>query len=392
MLSCTILRPGPSQRPEVLNTPRSDHTATLLNNGTVLIAGGEDSNGLFLSSAELYNPATGTFAPTGSMNATRSNHTATLLNDGTVLIAGGQQSFNGPPTGSELYDPASETFSPTTGSLNIPRFNHRATLLNDGTVLIAGGSVPAANGFNFTSSAELYDPATGTFTLTGSMNTARAGFSAILLNNGTVLVASGSSTVASPELYTPWDGTFSPTQGLPGTDPFDATATLLTNGTVLFAGGAFNPTIAELYDPLAGTFSYTSSLNQGRFFHTATLLTNGTVLIAGGISNNSITNSAELYEPVTLTPPSLLSIAVTPAVATLSPGATQRFIATGTFSDNSTEQLASVMWSTSDATVAQISNDASNHGVALAVAPGNVTITGAVGTVSGTATLTVNNP
>jgi len=114
------------------------------------------------------------------------------------------------------------------------------------------------------------------------------------------------------------------------------------------------------------------------------------VLIVGGYGSSSTLASAELYEPATLTPPNLVSIAVTPATFTLSAGTTQQFIATGTFSDNSTAQLASVTWSSSDTTKAQISNDASNHGMSLAIAAGTVTITAAAGNVSGTATLTVH--
>ena len=147
---------------------------------------------------------------------------------------------------------------------------------------------------------------------------------------------------------------------------------------------------AELYNPATGTFTPTGSLNTARDWHTATLLNNGMVLMAGGYGDSSgILASAELYEPATLTPPDLESIAITPATSTLSPGTTQQFIATGTFSDSSTEQLASVTWSSSDTTLAQISNDASNHGVSLAIAAGTVTITATAGSVSGSATLTV---
>ncbi len=99
------------------------------------------------------------------------------------------------------------------------------------------------------------------------------------------------------------------------------------------------------------------------------------VLIAGGEGSGGALASAELYEPATLTPPDLESIAITPATPTLSPGTTQQFIATGTFSDTSTEQLASVTWSSSNTTLAQITNDASNHGLSLAIAPGSATST-----------------
>ncbi len=161
---------------------------------------------------------------------------------------------------------------------------------------------------------------------------------------------------------------------------------------VLTAGGSDNGTSglpsAELYDPANGTFTPTGNLNTARFDHTATLLNNGMVLMAGGY-NNAFLASAELYEPATFTPPNLESIAVTPGTSTLSPGGTQQFIATGTFSDGSKQQLASVTWSTSNPAVAQITNDWSNHGLGLAIAAGTVTITATDGSVSGTAKLTV---
>src|SRR5208337_3478627 len=136
-------------------------------------------------------------------------------------------------------------------------------------------------------------------------------------------------------------------------------------------------------------FVYTGNLNIARDNHTATLLNNGMVLMAGGEGSSGYLASAELYEPAAFTPPDLVSVAITPATSTLSPGTTQQFIATGTFSDSSTEQLASVTWSSSETALAQISNDATNHGMSLAIAPGTPTITATAGSVSGSATLTV---
>jgi len=377
-----------------MNTPHDRGTAALLDDGTVLLAGG---NPYGPASAEIYDPATGTFTPTGSLNNDRFYATATLLNNGIVLMAGGYDYDGslGPITGAELYDPTTGTSS-YTGSMNTARQQHTATLLNNGTVLIAGG---AGSGNNPLASAELYNPATGTFSYTtGRMNDARVSPTATLLNDGTVLIAGGwysSSDLVSAELYNPTTETFSYTTGSLNAARAWSAATLLNNGMVLLAGGTPNApggmASAELYDPASQTFSYTDSLNTARAQGTATLLNNGMVLMAGGqrTSWSDDLASAELFVPATLTPPNLESIAITPATSTLSPGGTQQFIATGTFSDGSKQQLASVTWTSSKPNVAQISNDGSDPGVGLAIAAGTVTITATDGSVSGTATLTV---
>jgi hypothetical protein len=179
-----------------LGTARDSHTATLLQSGKVLVAGGENGSGP-LSSAELYDPATGMWTTTGSLGAARYGHTATLLQSGKVLVAGG---FNGSNLSSaELYDPATGMWT-TTGSLAAARKAHTATLLQSGKVLVAGGLNDSA----VLSSAELYNPATGTWTTTSSLAAARDGHTATLLPSGLVLVAgglNGSADLSSAERY-----------------------------------------------------------------------------------------------------------------------------------------------------------------------------------------------
>jgi len=318
---------------------RAFHTATLLANGQVLVAGGlcrhstQCDTPTVLASAELYNPSAGTWTVTGSMPTPRYLHTATLLNDGQVLVTGG---FNGSASldSAELYDPSTGTWS-TTGSMTVARESHGAALLEDGEVLVAGG-------YNFTylSSAELYDPTTGTWRSTGSMINPVTS-QATRLEGGRVLVAGDNGGQA--ELYDPSTGTWTLTSGMhfpgqisttavlltsgdvlvygtqdypewasefynPSTNVWTATRgqlyghafhgpiTLLNTGKVLLAGGYYN--LAMLYDPSTNYWTLTGNLNQSRDNPTLTLLPNGQALAAGGVSTNSMSlRSAELYTP-----------------------------------------------------------------------------------------------
>jgi WD40 repeat protein len=285
-----------------MHTPHNAASATLLPNGQVLVAGGSDSLGP-LASAELYNPATGTWTVTGSMHTARYQHMATLLQNGQVLVAGGYNENISPPflTSAELYNPSKGTWT-VTGSLHTARIYDTMTLLNSGQVLVAGGYNTTST-INILASAELYNPATGKWTLTSTMHTARTGHAAALLANGQVLVSAGessSSFLTSAELYNPANGAWTLTGSLHAARD-QHTATLLSNGQVLVAGGQ-NGTIfiagAELYNPSTGAWTTTGSLHTPRIEHTETLLPNGQVLVAGGLdSNYNYLASAELYTP-----------------------------------------------------------------------------------------------
>ena len=236
-----------------LITARTGATATLLPNGEILIAGGSSDGTATnaLNTAELYNPVTGAFTVAGSgsgsvMKAARFGATATLLTNGQVLIAGGENS-NGALSSAELYDPATDTFTATTGPLGTARYDAAAALLANGSVLIAGGT-----GSGALNSAELYSA--GTFASAGTMTAARTGATASLLLNGNVLVAGGSTNTA--EIYNPTTPAFTASSSTLSYAPVNGTATLLPNGMVLLVGGASGAT-AELYDPDGDEFDAT---------------------------------------------------------------------------------------------------------------------------------------
>src|SRR6266852_6268626 len=259
-----------------LNTARNSHTGTLLTNGNVLVAGGILGiiNGTVTcnATAELYNPSTGQWATTGSMTVPRCYHGATLLTDGTVLVAGGGTIFS-PDSSAEIYDPLKGTWK-ATGNMNVARAVTAATLLPSGQVLISGGNPTSAGG----RSAELYS--NGHWRLTTSMNVLRQSLTATLLTNGDVLVFGGSNLESNAtEFYNPKPATWSRTHCFCVSPPIGGqTETLLPNGKVLIAGGVNEYHFffgARLYDSAANSWSFATNMNTVRSGHTATLLRNG---------------------------------------------------------------------------------------------------------------------
>jgi N-acetylneuraminic acid mutarotase len=272
-------------------------TATLLQNGKVLVVGSLDRV------THLYDPATGSWTTTGNLNQGRRLQSATLLPSGKVLVAGGSDINGTSLATAEIYDPVTGAWTPT-DALAKRRSGHTATLLGNGKVLVAGGYffVPPANGDDgVVESAEIYDPATGVWSATGGLQSARAGHTATLLPNGTVLVAGGSNVnlLATAEVYDRVTETWTATGSL-AAERYAHTATLLPNGRVLVVGGTSYVATAELYDPGVGSWSAAGDLRNVRAYHSATLLANGRVLVAAGSAGPPLA-SAELYDPDSLT-------------------------------------------------------------------------------------------
>ena len=303
-----MLQEGPAGRllpTGALGEARADHTATLLPDGRVLIAGGMVENGVFLDTMELYDPKTGTFRSAGTMSSKRVGHTATLLPSGKVLLTGGmaERSFEGGlhsinSSAADLYDPQTGKVTPA-GSMTVARAAHEAVLLPSGKVLLIGGY----DGRHYLDSVEIFDPCTRTFAMAGKLAQPRGGAVAVLLptrdgaDGGKILIMGGASgenerdhiVLGSAELFDPNNGT-SVKVGDMSMRRYKHAATLLADGRVLITGGSDDRDwgnmydTAEIYDPVTHRFTPTAKMLSKRFKlpHATVLLKNGKVLVAGG--------------------------------------------------------------------------------------------------------------
>jgi hypothetical protein len=280
-------------------------SVTLLANGDVLLAGGTDGSGTagFTAAAELYNPSTGQWSTTGSMASARNNQAAVLLPNGEVLVAGGWDSSLSSIASAELYNPATGTWQPT-ASMHASRYRPVAELLGDGTVLVAGGAALTNGVGSSLTSAEIYNPSTGEWTSIANFPLATfpggppLGVGASLPNGGVL--------VAREAFFDPGTGTWTATAPIPfsSTRIGCSTATLLTTGNVLLTGfrSTYNRTppvnTALVYDASSNTYPLGASMTTPRWANAATLLPNGQVLVSGGFGYTGVVlSSAELYTP-----------------------------------------------------------------------------------------------
>lgn len=312
------LQLGTPSRPAPIGARRSSTAAR--HSGWVLIAGGQGGGRIALSKAELFDPNQLHFIATGAMHSPRAHFVAADLSAGQTLVAGGDDAQGHAIASAELYDPIAGKFS-STGAMTVPRAGHTATTISgcgcpaDGKILIAGGRSTDAGAP--LASAELYDPASGTFTATGAMNQARAWQTASLIGSGAlagdVLIAGGvgakAAPLASSEIYDPRTGAFTATASMSTARAYQ-TATWLDPsivtgqfaGEVLITGGWTEDGIsdtAEAFDPAGEAFIPAGTMTAARAYQAAVLMPNGKVLVAGGQSAaDAALATAETFDPV----------------------------------------------------------------------------------------------
>ncbi len=331
---------------------RVAHTVTMLTTGDLLIAGGVNETGATQGTAEIFAASLGnTFLPTGAMGVAVASHTATLLPNGCVLVAGGNSAATdvAAPVASaaaKIYNPATSTWGNPVGAqttLLTARYNHTATLLNSGAVLLCGGQDAAGNAL---ASCELYTPtpfpgnacANGSFTAASSLLQARYNHTATLLKDGKVWFAGGRNPLilatggylVTTERYDPGTGNFQSASPMIEARS-NHTATLMGDGKVLAVGGYnFRDVLAnkgitqsaEIYDPISNSVTPAASMSSHRQSHSAVLDANGQVVVYGGLGNITTTYvlPTDLFVTGTMEPGSVLAAgaAITVPTATIS--------------------------------------------------------------------------
>ena len=288
-----ILNCAPTPPPQLSNTwqsvgpmttERAEHTATLLNDGRVLVIGGFKGVGTgftVLDSAEIFNPQTNTFTAVGNMTSPRAFHTATLLQDGKVLIAGGVGVDGNTALNTvEIFDPAANTFTPIS-NMNQSRFFHTSNLLSNGRVLIAGGI-----DFLSLKSTEIFNPQAGTFTFGPEMNMPRVHHASTRLNDGRILLVNGLviGSIMSVDIYNPASNIFA--SATSSAEQLGLSVTTLSNGKVLIFGSKLfnqpNGQAAEVFDPLDNSFAEIGPMPIfGIARDSLVLLNSGQVLFVG---------------------------------------------------------------------------------------------------------------
>ena len=315
-----------------LSTPRRLHTATKLADGRVLVTGGiagppaTPSTGV--ASAEIYDPAANTWTPVGPMTEPRFSHSATLLPNNKVLVAGGSAArsteSNRALRSTELFDPATGQWT-AAPAMAEGRFGHPAVALKDGRVLVVGGAMTVGRGqYAALAFCEIYNPTANTWTTTGSLGTARKAHQATVLADGSVLASGGDIagvnvgwsfypySQSSFERFDPATGAWTTLSDMPWGRSHHR-AHLLASGKVLVLGGTDNSTFdigyqnAGLYDPVAKTWASTVGMVTGRWAPATVTLANGGVLVAGGITlsgaaapvlgEDVVTASTEIFTP-----------------------------------------------------------------------------------------------
>jgi hypothetical protein len=272
---------------------------TVLKDGSVLITGGFDGQASE-TSAELYDPHQGEWNTASNMTSRRIGHTATLLADGRVLVAGGQSADGGVLSSAEIYQPSTGSWTPIAGLMTQPRIDHEAVLLKDGRVLLMAG--------RWTDTAEVFDPVSATFTSTGQMLRGRSHPEAVRLPDGRVLVTAGSDDLVGCEIYDPATNSWSPTGSMVQGRYEGFHLVSLADGRVLTAGGNDRGGVingrAEIYDPAQGSWSLTADLPASWEWYEVLLLDDGRVLLAGGslaFSLSATTDRALLFDPASQT-------------------------------------------------------------------------------------------